>query len=241
MPAASPPAREGLCQTGIQRMERKLCQGADLATPYAEAARATARRRSSADPGRADVHAKLANIHRYWANHSSCCRQEPFAALDLAGGARAHAPSRLDSGTAGLGQPRRGLPAARRVRAGPRPGRQGFAGPGARGAAQGRRAEAAILVPATTWATRSSRGPSGGDGRRPAPRPGEAAAPLRQGPRTQVPDFGYAHANRGLALVDRARYELGAWPRSFREPEGALALARPAAARLLPKAEGIYP
>jgi eukaryotic-like serine/threonine-protein kinase len=81
---SSPVALEGLCQIGIQRMEVALYQrGGDLAPVY-DATRTACERVVAADADRAEPHAKLANIHRFWANHLSYQARDPMAALGLA-------------------------------------------------------------------------------------------------------------------------------------------------------------
>jgi eukaryotic-like serine/threonine-protein kinase len=80
---SSPAALEGLCQIGLQRMEVTLYQRGDLAPSY-QATRTACERTVAADADRAEPHAKLANIHRYWTENLIYHGQEPLAALDLA-------------------------------------------------------------------------------------------------------------------------------------------------------------
>ena len=204
---SEPAAREGLCQTGIQRMERKLFQGADLDTLYAEACR-VCEEALAADPERANVHAKLANIHRYWANQLILRGEEPFAALDLSAQSARRALEIEPGSKRAIGQ----LGVGYRLRA-------------AYEASHGLDGKAS-LDQALTWLQRSADssgddpGPrndlgnafvtralmtveAGGDPRADL----EAAIGHYDKALRQVPDFGYAHANRGLALQELAEYE----------------------------------
>lgn len=200
-------AREGLCQTGIQRMERKLYQGGDLNALYAEACR-TCEEALEADPERANVHAKLANIHRYWANQLILRGEEPFAALDLSAQSARRALAVEPGSKRAIGQ----LGVGYRLRA-------------AYEASHGLDGKAS-LDQALTWLQRSvdlsgdDPGPrndlgnafvtralmtveTGGDPRADL----EAAVGHYDAALKAVPDFGYAHANRGLALRELAEYE----------------------------------
>jgi hypothetical protein len=81
---SSPAALEGLCQIGVQRMEVRVYErGADV-VPLFAAASGACEQVIAADPERAEAHAKLANIHRFWANHQISEGKEPFASLDRA-------------------------------------------------------------------------------------------------------------------------------------------------------------
>ena len=204
---SEPAAREGLCQTGIQRMERKLYQGADMETLYAEACR-MCEEALSADPDLANVHSKLANIHRYWANHLMLRGEEPFAALDLSAQSARRALEIDPGSNRAIGQ----LGVGYRLRA-------------AYEASHGMDAKAS-LEQALTWLQRKvdtsgdDPGPrndlgnayvtralmsaeAGGDPRADL----EAAVAHYDTALKAVPDFGYAHANRGLALRELAEYE----------------------------------
>jgi serine/threonine-protein kinase len=204
---SEPAAREGLCQTGIQRMERKLYQGADLDALYAEACR-VCEEALAADPERAAVHAKLANIHRFWANQLSLRGEPPFAALDRSAQSARRAleidpGNRRAIGNLGVGY---------RLRAAWESGHGLDAKPS--------------LDQALLWLTKASAlapndpGPrndlgnafvtralmsveAGGDPRADL----EAAVAHYDAALEQVPDFGYAHANRGLALRELAEYD----------------------------------
>ncbi len=80
---SDPAAWDGLCQVGIQRMESTLYARGDLAPDYA-AARDHCEQALRADPDLPQVHAKLANIHRYWADDLAQRGKNPLAALDQA-------------------------------------------------------------------------------------------------------------------------------------------------------------
>lgn len=200
-------AREGLCQTGIQRMERRLYQGGDLDSLYAEACR-TCEQALVADPELAAVHSKLANIHRFLANQLSLRGQEPFEALDRSAASARRAMEIDPEHKRGAGQ----LGVGYRLRA-------------AYEASHGMDARAS-LDQALHWLQASvdrsgdDPGPrndlgnafvtralitveSGGDPR------GDLTAAIGhyEAALKVVPDFGYAHANRGLALRELAEYE----------------------------------
>jgi serine/threonine-protein kinase len=204
---SAPAAREGLCQTGIQRMERKLYQGADMDTLYAEACR-MCQEALTADPDLSNVHAKLANIHRYWANHLMLRGEDPLAALDLSAQSARRALEINPGSKRAIGQ----LGVGYRLRA-------------AYEASHGMDAKAS-LDQALTWLQRSA--DSSGDD--PGPRNDLGNAYITRAlmsveaggdPRADleaavghydtalkaVPDFGYAHANRGLALRELAEYD----------------------------------
>ncbi len=204
---SEPAALEGLCQTGIQRMERKLYQGADMDALYAEACR-TCEQALLADPDLANVHSRLANIHRYWANHLMLRGEDPLAALDLSAQSARRALE-IDPGSKrAIGQ----LGVGYRLRA-------------AYESSHGLDGKAS-LDQALVWLQRSVDG-SGDD---PGPRNDlgnayvtralmsveagrdpradlEAAVAHYDTALKAVPDFGYAHANRGLALRELAEYE----------------------------------
>jgi predicted Ser/Thr protein kinase len=236
---SDPAAREGLCQTGIQRMERKLYQGADLAALFAEVAR-TCEQGLAADPDSAGVHGKLANIHRFWANQLSLRGEDPRAALDLSA---KHARRAIEidprnlRGTGNLGV--------------------GFRLRAAWEAAHGIDARAS-LDQALTWLQKAVElapgdpGPrndlgnafvtralsvveSGGDMRPDL----TAAIGHYDAALQQVPDFGYAFGNRGLALTELARYELAhGLPVEAHVADAEKTLRR--AVELLPELDGVY-
>ena len=234
---SEPLALEGLCQTALQRMEGVVWKRGDL-VPLHEAARATCERALQADPDRAEVHAKLANIDRYLANHLLLQGREPFAALDAAA---AHARTAV-----GLDPRNRrawgNLGIIYRLRAqyeqdhglDPKASlKQAFEGLHKGVELSGGDAGAyndlgnAYLTRAGAATTQD-------------PRPDiEQAVAHYDKALAKVPDFAYAHANRGHALVSRARYELEHDLDPGASLQGALgSLDR--AAQLLPKAEGIY-
>jgi serine/threonine-protein kinase len=234
---SEPLALEGLCQTALQRMEGVVWKRGDL-LPLHESARRTCERALQADPDRAEVHAKLANIDRYLGNHLRLQGREPFAALDAAA---AHARTAVSF------DPRNrrawgNLGIIYRLRAeyeqdhglDPRASlKQAFEGLHKGVELSGGDAGAyndlgnAYLTRAGAAATADPRADI------------EQAVAYYDKALEKVPDFAYAHANRGHALVSRARYELEHELDPGASLQGALhSLER--AARLLPKAEGIY-
>jgi eukaryotic-like serine/threonine-protein kinase len=205
---SDPSARAGLCQVSLQRMEWLLYQGGtDLGPLYAEA-RAACDGALQVDPDLAEVHGKLANIHRYWANHLMMRGSDPLDALALATRS-ADVAIGLD-GRNRRAHGNRGI--AFRLRAAwemnhgldPKPSLDAAL------ASLGRAAE---LVPdagsfndlGNAFVTRAEAAwARGGD-----PRPDLQQAYARYDRALQlVPDYGYAHANRGLAFADQARYEM---------------------------------
>jgi serine/threonine-protein kinase len=234
---SEPLALEGLCQTALQRMEGVVWKRGDL-LPLHEAARTTCERALMADPDRAEVHAKLANIDRYLGNHLLLQGREPFAALDAAA---AHARTAV-----GLDPKNRrawgNLGIIYRLRAqyeqdhGLDPSaslKQAFEGLNKGVELSGGDAGAyndlgnAHLTRAGAAGTEDPRADI------------EQAVAHYDKALEKVPDFAYAHANRGHALVSRARYELEHAIDPAGSIQGALhSLDR--AAGLLPKAEGIY-
>ena len=80
---SSPVALDGLCQIGVQRMEVTLYQRGELLPAY-DATRTACDRAVAADADRAEIHAKLANIHRYWVENLIYQGRDPMEALDLA-------------------------------------------------------------------------------------------------------------------------------------------------------------
>lgn len=234
---SEPLALEGLCQTALQRMEGVVWKRGDL-LPLHEAARKTCQRALLADPDRAEVHAKLANIDRYLGNHLLLAGREPFAALDSAA-AHARTAVTLDPknrrawGNLGVifrlraqYEQDHGLDPSASMK-------QAFAGL-QKGVELSGGDAGAYNDLGNAYLTRS------GAPTTPDPRPDiDQAVAHYDKALERVPDFAYAHANRGHALVQRARYELehGLDPAS--SIQGALgSLDR--AAKLLPKAEGIY-
>jgi len=234
---SEPLALEGLCQSALQRMEGVVWKRGDL-VPLHAAARQTCERALLADPDRAEVHAKLANIDRYLGNHLLLAGREPFAALEAAA-AHARTAVTLDPrnrrawGNLGVIYRLRaqyeqdhGLDPAGSMK-------QAFEGLQKGVELSGGHAGAYNDL-GNAYLTRSG-APTTTD-----PRPDiEQAVAHYTKALERVPDFAYAHANRGHALVSRARYELehGIDPAS--SIQGAIgSLDR--AALLLPKAEGIY-
>jgi eukaryotic-like serine/threonine-protein kinase len=234
---SEPLALEGLCQTALQRMEGVVWKRGDL-VPLHEAARQTCERALQADPDRAEVHAKLANIDRYLGNHLLLEGQEPFAALDAAA-AHARTAVKLDPrnrrawGNLGViyrlraeYEQEHGLdPAASMT--------QAFEGL-QKGVELSGGDAGAYNDLGNAYLTRSEAAATTD------PRPDiEQAVAHYDKALAKVPDFAYAHANRGHALVSRARYELEHDLDPAASLRGALgSLDR--AAKLLPKAEGIY-
>jgi eukaryotic-like serine/threonine-protein kinase len=204
---SDPAAREGICQAFLQRMEWVVFTGADLAPLYAQA-RGACQEALVADPDRADIHSRLANIHRYWANHLSGRGQDPVATLDQAA---AHATRAIELDP----DNRRGhgnLGIVFRLRAAWE-GQHGIDPFPSLGRALQSLGRAAELVPdagsfndlGNVYVTRAGAT---------AARGGDPRADLTEGLARYdralqlVPDYAYAHANRGLAATDLARYEM---------------------------------
>ncbi len=206
---SDPGALEGLCQLGIQRMEVSLfARGGDLAPLFTEV-RPGCERALLADPERAEVHAKLANIHRFWANHLALSGQDPLAALDLAAGHAQKAialnpENRRAHGNLGILSRLRAQHAKDHGQD-PAPAlRQAFAS--LQKAVELSGGDAASLNDlGNAHLTRAlSTVAAGGD---PLADLAEAVT-LYEKALARVPDFGYAHANRGSAFIDRARHEM---------------------------------
>jgi serine/threonine-protein kinase len=204
---SDPAARGGLCQAGVQRMEWLLYQGADLAPLYEEA-RGACEAALQVDPEQADVHARLAIVHRFWANSLSMRGTDPLEALDRAAQSADRAialdpASRRGHGNRGVAYRQR---AAWEMNHGVDPSRS-------LGEALRSLGRAAELTPdagslndlGNAYVTRAEATWAGGGD----PRPDLQQACARYDQALGlVPDYGYAHANRGLAFTDRAGYEL---------------------------------
>jgi serine/threonine-protein kinase len=204
---SDPSARGGICQLWVQRMEWRLYQGADLAALF-EQARGACETALQVDPEAAEGHARLANIHRYWANALNQRGADPREALDRAtqSADRAIALDPLNR----RGHGNRGIVYRMRASWEMNHGLDPARSLGEALASLGRAAE---LVPdagslndlGNAYVTRAEAlMGTGGD---PRPDLTEAGARYDQA-LLLVPDFGYAHANRGLAFTDRAQYEL---------------------------------
>jgi len=234
---SEPLGLEGLCQTALQRMEGVVWKRGDL-LPLLQSADKACSLALTADPDSAEVHAKLANIHRYWGNHLLLQGREPFAALDEAA-SHARTAVALDPknrrawGNLGVIYRLRaqyeqdhGLDATASLR-------QAFEGL-QKGVALSGGDAGAYNDLGNAYLTRSG-SPGTAD-----PREDIDQAVAHYGKALEkVPDFAYAHANRGHAFVSRARFELDHALDPSSSIQGALgSLDR--AARLLPNAEGIY-
>ena len=153
---SDPAAREGLCQTGIQRMERKLYQGADLAALFAEVSR-TCERGLAADPEQRG-RARQAREHPPLLGEPALAARRGPRSPRSTCRRRARAPGDRDrpAQPAGHRQPGRRLPPARGLGGGPRHRRarrrSTRRSPGCRRRSSWRPATRAR---ATTWATRS--------------------------------------------------------------------------------------
>jgi eukaryotic-like serine/threonine-protein kinase len=236
---SDPLALEGTCQLGIQRMESTLYARGDLAPLY-EAARVACASVLSADPERAEAHAKLANIHRFWANHLVFLGRDPKDALDLA---KSHAQRAIAI------QPRNrrahgnlGIISRLRARYEQEHGQDPSASllqafQSLQKAVELSGGDASSLNDlGNAYLTRAlSAMGQGGD---PRPDLAEAIANYDRA-LALVPDFGYSHANRGSAYLDRARYEMD----NGADPAESLAEARRSLERavaLLPHLEGTH-
>jgi serine/threonine-protein kinase len=236
---SEPEAFEGLCQIGLQRLEVALYARGELASPYQEG-RQACETALVVDSERAEVLAKLSNIHRFWAHHLLMQGREPFAALDLAADCARRAVAldprnRRAHGNLGVvyrlrGEYERdhGLEASASLQ-------QAFTS--LQKAVELSGADAGSVNDlGNAYVTRGQAARDrGGD-----PREDFAQAIAHYDKALErVPDFGYAHANRGSVLLDRARYELehGIDPTSSLQA-GVRSLER--AVALLPSLEGIH-
>ncbi len=204
---SDPGAHEGLCQVALQRMEGVLYGRGELASAYA-AAQAGCNRALVADADRAETHAKLANIHRFWANHLILEGREPYASLDLAAAAAQRAleldpRNRRAQGNLGVihrlraqYQSDHGLPAEDSLVRAIESLQKAVELSGGDAGSRNDLGNAYLTQALAAMA-------SGRD-----PRPGLArAVALYDAALGLIPDFGYAHANRGSALMERARFE----------------------------------
>jgi eukaryotic-like serine/threonine-protein kinase len=80
---SDPEVRDGLCQVGVQRVEWLVYTTTDVGPFYAKA-RAVCEEALQVDQDNAEVHAKLANLHRFRADQQMGRGQDPTEALDLA-------------------------------------------------------------------------------------------------------------------------------------------------------------
>jgi len=201
---SDPAAREGLCQAAIQRMEWTVYSGSDLEPLYVQALEVCGLA-LRADAGRAEVHAKLANVHRFQANRMAARGQDPLPVLALAAESARRAIALDPHNRRALGN----LGVVSRLRAEYERNHGLDPGPALQQAlaSLGRVVElwpdpGAFNDLGNAHVTRAlvlSR--SGGD---PRPDLDAAVARYRQA-LALAADYGYAHANLGLALTDRAR------------------------------------
>ena len=235
---SDPAARGGRCQVRLQRMEWALYQGGDIEEQYREARRAC-EEALHADSERSPGHSKLANIHRYYANSLTLHGRDPSPSLALAIEAADRAIALDPSNRGGHGN--RGI--AYRLRAAWEIGRGLDPGPSLDAALVSLR-RASELAPdagafndlGNAYTTRAGALAAGGGD----PRPDLAQAFAQYDHALElVADFGYAHANRGLAWTDQARYEL----EHAHDPAASLEQAvrsHERAVALLPQLEGTH-
>ena len=235
---SDPAPREGLCQAALQRMEWTVYGGGDLQPLYERALDACGQA-LRADQGRAEVHAKLANVHRFQANRLAARGQDPLPTLALAAESARRAIALDPRNRRAHGN----LGVVARLQAEYQRSHGGDPGPALEQAlaSLGRVAELWPDPPAfndlgNAHVTRALvRSRSGGD-----PRPDlDRAVECYQKALATAPDFAYAHANLGLALVDRARARFA---RGL-DPEDDLARAVTAhrrAVELLPELAGTH-
>ncbi len=235
---SDPAPREGLCQVAVQRMEWTVYAGDDLQPLYARALDVCGQA-LRADQGRAEVHAKLANVHRFQANRLAAHGQDPLRVLALADESARRAIALDPRNRRAHGN----LGVVSRLRAEYERSHGLDPGPALEQAlaSLGRVAELWPDPPAfndlgnahVTRALVLAR--SGGDPRRDL----DQAVECYRKALATAPDFGYAHANLGLALVDRARARFA---RGL-DPEADLAQAEAAhrrAVELLPTLVGTH-
>ncbi len=236
---SDPAAYEGLCQMGLQRMEVTLHTTGDLASVYkgAQAACATA---LEADAERAEVYAKLSNVHRFWAERELVGGQDPRATLALAAEQARRAlvldsRNRRANGNLGVILRLQSSYAQQHGEDGSAYLEQAFAS--LRKAVELSGGDAGSVNDlGNAYVTRAyAIRDRGGD---PRPDLDQAVAHYDRA-LALIPDFGYAHANRGSVLMDRAGYETshGIDPRATME-RGIGSLRR--AVALLPKVEAAH-
>ncbi len=229
---SDPEVRDGLCQAALQRVEWQVYTATDVAPLYAKA-RGVCEEALRVDADDAEVHAKLANLHRFYADQRMTRGLDPTEALDLAThearlALRLAPNSRRANGNLG---------ATSRLRAVWQMSHGQDAAP-ALAQALASLGRAAELVPdagsindlANAYVARADfLARRGGD---PRPDLAQAIAGYRRS-LALVPDFAYAHGNLGISLVEQARAEMdrGAVPRPALD-EAVKALER--AVELLP-------
>lgn len=228
---------EGLCQVGLQRMEAALYERRPLAEIH-DATIAACRSALELDPERAEIHARLANVERFWANSLQYQGREAAAALDEAEGHARRAlaldpESRRGHGNLGVIYRQR---AENETSHGRSPDQAlGLALQELKKAADLSGSDASSLNDlGNAYQTRALSAPIDGDPT------GDLNAAVRCYDQAleHVPDFGYAHANRGAAMQALARYDLdhGGNPKQH-VAEAAASLDR--AAALMPKVQEI--
>jgi tetratricopeptide (TPR) repeat protein/predicted Ser/Thr protein kinase len=80
---SDPEVRDGLCQVGLQRVEWLVYTTTDVG-PFYTRGRSVCEEALQVDTDNAEVHAKLANLHRFYADQLVGRGKDPTAALDLA-------------------------------------------------------------------------------------------------------------------------------------------------------------
>jgi eukaryotic-like serine/threonine-protein kinase len=212
---SDPEVRDGLCQVALQRTEWLVYTATDI-EPLYQKARGVCEEALRVDADNAEVHAKLANLHRFHADQRMARGLDPTEALDLA-----TAEARLALRLAPDSRRAHGnLGATSRLRAvwQMSHGQDATAALAQALASLGR---AAALVPdadsindlANAYVARADFLEQRGADPRPDLR--EAIAGYRRA-LALVPDFAFAHGNLGISLVKLARAEMdrGSEPRA---------------------------
>ena len=235
---SDPEVRDGLCQVALQRTEWLVYTATDIEPLYAKA-RGVCEEALRVDADAAEVHAKLANLHRFYADQRMSRGLDPTEALGLAT-SEARLALRLEPNSR---RAHGNLGATSRLRAvwQMSHGQDATAALAQALASLGRAAE---LVPdadslndlANAYVARADFLEQRGADPRPDLK--EAIAGYRRA-LALVPDFAFAHGNLGVSLVTLARAEMdrGSAPRASLD-EAVDALER--TVQLLPGAPSVH-
>lgn len=204
---SDPEVRDGLCQAALQRVEWLVYTSTDLSPLYAKA-RGVCEEALKVDADNAEVHAKLANLHRFYADQGMGRGRDPLPSLDLAA-AEAREALRLAPDSrrahANLGATSR-LRAEWQMNHGQDPS-------AALAQAVASLSRAVELAPTADYINDLAnvyiaRGDFlAQQGKDPRPDLAKAIAGYRRA-LALVPDFAFAHGNLGIALVEQARADM---------------------------------